>query len=214
MAPCADVTWTPLSGLVYLGGGRGTRLQSILLPTPHCCPESLLSSGLTLRPSRSRRGHGGPSGAQGPLPEAVSLPGPFPNAPDSWFDPGGQRPPPPIDQARLSAQSSGPSGNASWHCGPSESGSGTSSHRCGTCCGATPYSSRRPTPSAWSSRRRWASPAMPRPCNAMSRPRHAPPMPCHAPRHATPRHAHAATLMPLPATPPPYHAPSAPMQPH
>ena len=69
VGPFVDVTWTPLSGLVYLGGGQGARQQPVLLPLPHCCPQSLLSSGLTLKPSRSRRGCGGPS-ARGPLPEA------------------------------------------------------------------------------------------------------------------------------------------------
>jgi len=201
VGPFADVTWTPLSGLVYLGGGQGARPQPVFLPPPHCCPQSLLSSGLTLRPSSSRRGCGGPSGARGPLPEAALPARSLPEHPDSWCDPGGPETPAPIDRACLSAQSSGPSESASWHCGPSGSGSGTSSHHCGTCCGATPSSSRRPMPSAWSSRRRWAGLTMPRPRHAMPCPATPPPRPCsHVDATPTPHPCHAwqAHATPLP----------------
>ena len=144
-------------------------------------------------------------GPKGRSLRQVSLSDPFPNTPDSWCDPGGPEPPPRIDRARLSAQSSGQSGSASWRCGPSGSGSGTSSRRCGTCCGATPSSSRRPTPSAWSSRRRWAGRAMPLP-----RPF---PRPC-VPHPATPSHHAPFTLCPTAPTPRPHSHADATPTPH
>uniref|UniRef100_A0A803V892 Kinesin-like protein n=1 Tax=Ficedula albicollis TaxID=59894 RepID=A0A803V892_FICAL len=51
----------------------------------------------------------------------------------------------------------GQSGNSSSPSGPLGSGSGTSSPPSVTCSGAMPSSSRKPTPSAWSSKRRWVA---------------------------------------------------------
>uniref|UniRef100_A0A4W5RXE3 Kinesin-like protein n=1 Tax=Hucho hucho TaxID=62062 RepID=A0A4W5RXE3_9TELE len=56
-----------------------------------------------------------------------------------------------LEQQRLFR---GPSVRRSLHCGRSVSGVSTSLPPSGTCCGETPSSSRKPTPSVWSSRRR------------------------------------------------------------
>ena len=155
---CADVTRPPLSGLVHPRGCVGQAPVCPPAPAPLLPPRSLLSSSPTLRTLAltlvelaASFGREGRSLQQSLLPVSVKVGTRAPS------------PQPRDDHVRFSPQSSGRRGSVSWRCGPSGSGNGTSSRPCGTCCGATPSSSRRPTPSASSSRRRWAPAAAPAP---------------------------------------------------